>query len=199
MPLPQGWIVPDWPLPPNVRAVCTTRAGGHSLAPYDGLNLGDHVGDAPEAVAANRALFAEAIGARPVFLNQVHGRATALLTGTEPDGTEADACRCCWQCAMAARSPQPMPGGAASPDRSAGAFWNRRGRACVTMPARKPAKRWHGWGPASDRPHSRWVLRSRPLSKRRMPAPAPCSNPEGRANGWPTWPVWPDGACRPWD
>jgi YfiH family protein len=92
MPLPQGWIVPDWPLPPNVRAVCTTRTGGHSLAPYDSLNLGDHVGDAPEAVAANRSLFAGALRARPVFLNQVHGRDTALLTGNEPDGTEADAC-----------------------------------------------------------------------------------------------------------
>lgn len=92
MPMPQGWIVPEWPLPGNVHAVCTTRAGGHSLAPYDGLNLGDHVGDAPEAVAANRAIFAKAIRARPVFLNQVHGHETARLTQASPDGIEADAC-----------------------------------------------------------------------------------------------------------
>ena len=92
MALPQGWIAPDWPAPPGVGAACTTRAGGNSLAPYDSLNLGGHVGDAPEAVAANRALLAEAIGARPVFLNQVHGRATAVLAGNEPDGIEADAC-----------------------------------------------------------------------------------------------------------
>ena len=92
MPFPQGWIVPDWPLPPNVHAACTTRTGGHSWPPYDSLNLGDHVGDAPEAVAANRALFAQAIGARPLFLDQVHGRSIALLTGDEPDGVEADAC-----------------------------------------------------------------------------------------------------------
>ncbi|MEO8656112.1 MAG: laccase domain-containing protein, partial [Ramlibacter sp.] len=92
MPLPQGWIAPEWPLPPNVRAVCTIRAGGHSAAPYDSLNLGGHVGDAPEAVAANRALLAQAIAARPVFLNQVHGQATALVTGGAPDGTTADAC-----------------------------------------------------------------------------------------------------------
>ncbi len=45
MPVPADWIVPDWPAPANVRAVCTTRAGGSSAAPYDSLNLGDHVGD----------------------------------------------------------------------------------------------------------------------------------------------------------
>jgi polyphenol oxidase len=90
--LPQSWIAPEWPLSPNVRAVCTTRTGGHSLAPYDSLNLGGHVGDAPAAVAANRALLAEAIAARPVVLDQVHGQTAALLTGQEPDGTTADAC-----------------------------------------------------------------------------------------------------------
>ena len=89
---PQGWIVPDWPLPPQVCAVCTIRTGGHSLAPYDSLNLGDHVGDSAQAVGANRALFAQSIGARPVFLNQVHGRSVVRLTGNEADGIEADAC-----------------------------------------------------------------------------------------------------------
>jgi YfiH family protein len=92
MPAPQGWIVPEWPLPDNVRAVCTIRTGGRSRPPYDSLNLGDHVGDAPEAVAANRHLLAQAIEARPVFLNQVHGHGTSLLTRDEPDGTTADAC-----------------------------------------------------------------------------------------------------------
>jgi len=37
------------------------------------MNLGSAVGDAAEAVAANRANFARAIGARPVYLRQVHG------------------------------------------------------------------------------------------------------------------------------
>jgi YfiH family protein len=92
MQLPQGWIVPDWPLPPGVRAVCTIRTGGVSLAPCDSLNLGDHVGDAPDAVAANRALFAQALAARPVFLHQVHGHSVVRLTGNEPDGITADAC-----------------------------------------------------------------------------------------------------------
>ncbi|MDD2845336.1 MAG: laccase, partial [Rhodoferax sp.] len=36
-------LTPDWPAPAGVRAVCTTRTGGVSVAPYDSLNLGDHV------------------------------------------------------------------------------------------------------------------------------------------------------------
>jgi YfiH family protein len=83
---------PTWPAPAHVRAVCSTRAGGVSLGPYDSLNLGDHVGDDPAAVAINRARFAAALGARPVFLRQVHGLHVATLDGATPDGTQADAC-----------------------------------------------------------------------------------------------------------
>ena len=54
------WLVPDWPAPSQVHAVCTTRAGGISVSPYDSLNLGDHVGDNPLHVAANRALLEHA-------------------------------------------------------------------------------------------------------------------------------------------
>jgi polyphenol oxidase len=92
MALAPGWIVPEWPAAPGVAAVCTTRAGGHSNGPYASLNLGDHVGDAPEAVAANRRRLADAIEARPFYLNQVHGGRAVLLTGEEPEGTTADAC-----------------------------------------------------------------------------------------------------------
>ncbi len=92
MPVPSAWITPDWPVPANVRAVCTTRAGGQSLPPYDTLNLGDHVGDRPEAVALNRKIFTEAIGAHPVFLKQVHGWRTVALDANTPDGAEADGC-----------------------------------------------------------------------------------------------------------
>ena len=38
----------------RVRRVTTTRAGGVSAPPFDTFNLGDHVGDDPAAVAANR-------------------------------------------------------------------------------------------------------------------------------------------------
>jgi YfiH family protein len=92
MGFPAGWITPDWPVPANVRSVCTTRAGGASLAPYDALNLGDHVGDTSQAVATNRKIFREAMQARPVFLQQVHGRGTVMLDAQTPDGTQADGC-----------------------------------------------------------------------------------------------------------
>lgn len=86
------WIVPDWPAPARVRAVCTTRAGGVSRPPYDSLNLGDHVQDEPQAVAANRRILRQAAGVRPVFLRQVHGSGVAMLDPATPDGVEADAC-----------------------------------------------------------------------------------------------------------
>jgi len=83
----------DWPLPVGVHAVCTTRVGGVSKAPFDGFNLGDHVRDDSQAVAQNRALLqAQLSGARPVFLTQVHGVDVAQVNAATPDGTTADAC-----------------------------------------------------------------------------------------------------------
>lgn len=64
---------PLWPAPPGVRAGMSQRAGGLSVSPWAGLNLGGAVGDDPAAVAENRARFASALGARPVWLRQVHG------------------------------------------------------------------------------------------------------------------------------
>lgn len=84
------WIQPDWPAPPHVRAVCTTRYGGVSAPPYDSLNLGSHVGDDATHVAHNRRLLQEALGAKPVFLNQVHGTDMLALALDTPDGTMAD-------------------------------------------------------------------------------------------------------------
>lgn len=87
------WLRPDWPAPAHVHALCTTRAGGASQPPFDTLNLGDHVGDDPRAVRANRAALQAALGgARPVFLQQVHGTAVAALRAALSDGTCADAC-----------------------------------------------------------------------------------------------------------
>ena len=45
----------EWELPAGVRAAFTTRLGGVSAAPWDSFNVGAHVGDAPQHVAANRA------------------------------------------------------------------------------------------------------------------------------------------------
>jgi YfiH family protein len=85
-------MTPQWPAPSGVRAFCSERAGGVSAAPYDTLNLGDHVGDDEHAVAENRKRLAAELHARPVFLKQVHGQGVVRLTADTPDGTEADAC-----------------------------------------------------------------------------------------------------------
>ena len=84
------WLVPDWPAPPWVRAVATTRRGGVSLGAYAGLNLGDHVGDDPARVQTNRQLLRAALGlpAEPVWLRQVHGCAVACVT---PEGVQSEA------------------------------------------------------------------------------------------------------------
>jgi len=89
---PPDWLIPDWPAPKGVRAVFTTRAGGVSVAPYESMNLGDHVGDRAGCVAENRALLQRATGARSVFLKQVHGSDVLVLGADTPDGQPADAC-----------------------------------------------------------------------------------------------------------
>jgi YfiH family protein len=85
------WLIPDWPAPAGVRALFTTRAGGTSAVPHDSMNLGDHVGDVPERVAANRALLGQAMGAAPVFLQQVHGSAVVVIGPGTAHGQPADA------------------------------------------------------------------------------------------------------------
>jgi YfiH family protein len=68
-------ITPDWPVPANVRSYITTRAGGVSLPPYAGNNLGLHVGDNPAQVATNRAQLSIGLGLQntPQWLEQIHG------------------------------------------------------------------------------------------------------------------------------
>jgi hypothetical protein len=66
------WFAPEWRIA-RVGALMTTRAGGVSAGPYASMNIGVAVGDDREHVAANRARLAEATGAAPVFLRQVHG------------------------------------------------------------------------------------------------------------------------------
>jgi polyphenol oxidase len=83
---------------PGVRHLVTDRshAGpaavlGRSAPPYDRFNLGGHVGDDPDSVAANRRALLDATGADAlVWMRQVHGADVAIIRA--PDGSpEADA------------------------------------------------------------------------------------------------------------
>ena len=76
------WLTPDWPAPASVKACVTTRAGGVSLAPFDSLNLGDHVDDSPEAVAENRRRLTDRFSIQPAWLQQVHG---IVVTQADPN------------------------------------------------------------------------------------------------------------------
>lgn len=63
----------------GVRAGFSTRAGGVSRPPWDGLNLGLAVGDDPADVRTNRALVARWAGAPVAFARQVHGAGVLVL------------------------------------------------------------------------------------------------------------------------
>lgn len=78
----QSLLIPEWPAPANVRALCTTRLGGVSPAPWASLNLGSHVGDDVAAVRENRerlARYCGVAGQRFGWLDQVHGNSVVEL------------------------------------------------------------------------------------------------------------------------
>jgi YfiH family protein len=73
----------------RVRRVVTTRAGGASRPPYDTFNLGDHVGDEPADVEANRKRLTTELGVSKVaWMEQVHGRAATVVDGSESGPAE---------------------------------------------------------------------------------------------------------------
>jgi len=82
---------PLWAAPAAVGALMTDRRGGVSVAPYLSLNIGSAVGDDPAAVAENRARFAAATGARPVWLHQVHGARVVRVGAADIDVVAGDA------------------------------------------------------------------------------------------------------------
>ena len=94
LPRHTDWLRPEWDVP-SVGALMTTRAGGVSQGPFATMNIRGGLGDDAAAVAHNQAIFAAAIGAQPVWLNQVHGkdviRITAAHVGSLPT---ADASVC---------------------------------------------------------------------------------------------------------
>nr|WP_314565369.1 polyphenol oxidase family protein [uncultured Campylobacter sp.] len=66
----------------------TTRFGGVSEGAYEGLNLGDHVGDLPANVAKNREILAEQIGIAPdnlKFMHQIHSNRVEILRNPDDE------------------------------------------------------------------------------------------------------------------
>lgn len=84
------YIVPAWPLPAGLHAAFSLRAGGCSAGPWSSLNLAMHVGDAPQAVTANRALLARDLDlpSEPLWLQQVHGTGV-ISVDEEQTGAQA--------------------------------------------------------------------------------------------------------------
>jgi purine-nucleoside/S-methyl-5'-thioadenosine phosphorylase / adenosine deaminase len=76
-----NFIPPEWNAPRGVHSLMTTRIGGVSVAPWDSLNLGVHVGDDPAAVLENRQKVRKegALPSEPVWLEQVHGTSVVEL------------------------------------------------------------------------------------------------------------------------
>ncbi len=68
----------------------TTRSGGRSVAPFDSLNLGDRVEDAPETVAENWRLLEQAAGLGFARVRQVHGARVVVAAGPALPREEAD-------------------------------------------------------------------------------------------------------------
>jgi YfiH family protein len=99
--LPAAWLVPQWPAPPGVGALMTTRSGGISAGPWGladggvgGMNLGLGSGEPQERVNANRLRLASLLPGPPQWLRQVHGRTVVALPASGPGagpGPEADA------------------------------------------------------------------------------------------------------------
>jgi YfiH family protein len=77
----------------RIRRVTTTRTGGVSAPPFDTFNLGDHVGDDPGAVAANRKRLTATLGLGQdavVWMNQVHGDHVVVVDAPLEPGVSVD-------------------------------------------------------------------------------------------------------------
>ncbi|CAH1533011.1 polyphenol oxidase YfiH [Vibrio owensii] len=85
-------IIPNWPAPKNVKAFASTRVGGFSTAPYQGLNLGAHVGDDLSIVEKNRDWLAQQakMPSAPIWLNQTHSTVVAQASAPTKQVLNAD-------------------------------------------------------------------------------------------------------------
>lgn len=89
-------VTPQWPAPPNVHALVTTRQlPGNSQPPFDACNLGVRCGEDKDRVRANRVALARSFGlpAMPHWLHQVHAADVVEFdaAAADPDAGEIDA------------------------------------------------------------------------------------------------------------
>ena len=90
------FIVPDWPAPPRVRAIVTTRHGGVSAGRYASFNLAAHCGDDAANVEENRRRLVAKTGTPSIrWLQQVHGVdvVDAACVTDAPSTADASFCR----------------------------------------------------------------------------------------------------------
>ena len=87
------WIVPDWAAPPTVQAFFTTRHGGVSTGVTASLDLGSshpqRDSSDPEVIAENRRRVARFLPIPPVYVEQVHGAAVAVIDAGNVRGARA--------------------------------------------------------------------------------------------------------------
>lgn len=91
---PADIIRPIWPAPPQVIAGVSTRIGGYSQAPFDELNLAQHVSDNTNHVTNNRKHLAhcENIAEQQwQWLEQTHSTDIVALDSVQPMPLAADA------------------------------------------------------------------------------------------------------------
>jgi len=74
----------------DVMVVALARMGGHSVAPFDSLNLADYVGDDSESVAQNIQQVAHLLGAHDIaVMNAEHGnRVTMISSGGKSEPSD---------------------------------------------------------------------------------------------------------------
>lgn len=97
-----GFIIPDWPVPENVRALVSTRVSlnkascqSSKLNGYDYFNLALHVNDDPQQVLKNREQLAQHLelpSTNIAWLEQVHGIEVVNAERSMHKLMRADAC-----------------------------------------------------------------------------------------------------------
>ena len=87
-------IKPIWPAPAHIIAGVTTRSGGCSQAPFNSLNLAQHVGDKADDITNNReqlALFENNSPQQWQWLEQTHSTTITEVNQVQSQPLYADA------------------------------------------------------------------------------------------------------------